>query len=323
MTLPLHPSFVTPLNGDLAPLVAAEVERWGKLAGDGRPNRHQVAIGRARGTLSLSEDWIELDFPAPRRRPRRPDRLLLANAGLPGNARYVARDARSIRLRGDVPLTGVGLHDAGGVADLLRFSLAGLAKVLDPRPPQVRPPGANGSTPELAALCQEAGWAFTPRSEGQIQVDLDVSDNGFFQAEVTRHDGVVVLRVDPLHGEPPSDSIVRRAVAALLLTVSGSVRMVSAVAEQAAKGTSAATPGLRVALPAHAPAGVLGHALAALSSGCSLAGRESRALAEDPALAKAYLEVRHPRLLPRAGSGRDGRPRRSARSAGGRADAQP
>lgn len=57
--------------------------------------------------------------------------------------------------------------------------------------------------------------------------------------------------------------------------------------------------GFEVQLPGTITVATFVHGLSALSVACGLCGREVRALAHDPELARLYLEIRHRRLMPK------------------------
>lgn len=280
---------------------ASREERWG------------VTIGRRRGNAYLAADWLVFDFPP--RRGRKASHLLARNAGLTGNAKHVLQ-GDSVRLRAEVPQDepatlgvdelGVLVTRAGeGLSFALGIDSAGSMAAAAPDAvctDEDASPQQNH--PSLSELCAEAGWTFSERSQDRIQVDLQVSDDAFYQASLERRADGLRLSVDPNRGDPPTDAIARLAVATLLLSITGSIRMVSAVSrtpDADANPDPDAEPALllQVDLPATPSWVVLAHGLSALSIACDLGSREVRALAEDSGLARSYLETCHPRSLPR------------------------
>lgn len=285
--------------------VAAELDRWAITSGD------------RQGTALFSDHWFVIDFPPGRGRPRRPVRLVAQNTQLPGNAKHVLHDG-SVRIRAEIPLDEPGVQDSDELEALVRQSVVGVSLALAADRKSDRtdvPPGArldlSVDSPvteqrvSLAELCTDAGWSFSERSEDRISVDLDVAENSYYKASVDHGPESIRISVNPNRGDPATETISHQAIAALMLSVSGAVRMVSAISSR-----STGKPGkshdtfFRIVLPSTTSSSTFAHSLSALSVACEICGAEVRALAEDPGLARAFLEVCHPRALPSAKQGK-------------------
>lgn len=276
----------------------------------GEDNRWEMTIGGRRGIAVLADLWFVIDFPNRPGRPRRPIGLLAQNAQLPGNAKLVL-DGGSVRVRAEIPLDEPAVQDSDELEALVMRSIMGVSVALGADMGGAPPKAVLGGTAVaeqlagLPKLCAEAGWSFSERSEGRISVDLDVADGAFYQASVEHQPSGIYISVNPNRGEPPDEEISRLAVATLMLSVSGSVRMVSAISRRSnGKPESGHHAFFQVRLPATTSGATLAHSLSALSVACDLCGREVRALAEDPELARAFLELCHPRSLPGRRPGR-------------------
>jgi len=266
----------------------------------------QLSTAGRTGTARIDEGWLVVDFPPPRGRAPSPLRTLERNAELTGNAKHVLLDDGVIRLRAEVPLDEANGCGAAGTARQVRDAAAGLASALGASNAATAcsadAPGEAGSDSEApssdpGALCSEADWSYNERASGCFHVDLDVPGGAFHQAAVRRDGERIVQRLELI----AEDTVAREgaagvAIAALLLRVSGVVRMARAASWRADRGRAW---GFEVQLPGTTTVGAFVHGLAALSVACGLSGREVRALAEDPALARHYLEIRHRRLVPK------------------------
>lgn len=291
-----------------AALAAAGIDDHGMtMTGDG--SRWEMTSGDRRGTALLSGFWFIIDFPPGRGRPQRPIRLLEQNAQLPGNAKHVLAGG-SARTRAEIPLDATGFQTVEELEALVRRSIVGVAVALGAEPDGAGPTAVPDPAAEtvkaapqaiLTGLCADSGWSFSERSENSISVDLEVADSAHYRASVEPSPGGIHLSVNPNRGEPPAEETSRKAVAALMLSVAGSVRMVSAFSRPSnGKGERGHDTFFRVELPPTASSSTFAHSLSALSVACELCGREVRALAEDSDLARAFLEISHPRSLPSA-----------------------
>ncbi len=279
-------------------LVEAELARFGEIAVSRRLGRWGTTIAKKRGTAAIDAGWLLLDFSPSRGRARSPEVLLERNAALHWNAKYVLSPAGTVRLRSEIPLEGIPIEGPPGLALYIRTSLGGLGHALGARaaPPSHAPRRAGVAPPALSALCSAAGWPFSERANGRVYVDLEVPDGAVYQTSAERRENRIELWADPSRGEQPCDETSRLAVAALLLSAAGVVRLTSAVSR---RSNSAHGPdcelGFRAVLPASASAILLAHALSSLSVALEICGREIRALSADSELARMFLEVRHPR----------------------------
>lgn len=273
-------------------------------------DRWQLCLGTdvdLQATARLDEGWLLFDAPLPGS-PLHTQRiwdLLRWNTTLLGGAKFAVSarsdhigppdgppsEAALLRVRAELPLgrdidlrtrigeTCSGLESAG--ARLLRGPTAIAVPWRDKQGN-----GAGGT--DLRRLCSEAGWPFTERSDGRLAVDLDIP-GGFHQAIVEETmSGAHLLRVSVgLGAGNTSPALLSQlALGVFLLRANAVVRMARAVAE-AVDGRM--TTRFEVEF-AHAPgAEELGHALAALSVACRLCGREANVLAQDEAVAGAYL----------------------------------
>ena len=224
----------------------------------------------------------------------------------------------SIRLRVDVPVRGVPIRGPLGIETPIREAVAALAHAggvgvgegrgvgaLLPLAPTVCEPSGVASRvaverADLARLCGESGWPYAQRSGGSVSVDLEVSGHAFYQAIVSHQPSDRIrLRVDLVRGgEVASAGQHKLAVAVLLLSVNGVVRMARGVVRQKEQRFSA---GFEASLSSRPSLAEFVHALSALSIACDTCGREVEALMEDAALARSFLEIRR---LDRLVSGR-------------------
>ncbi|MGD2151941.1 MAG: hypothetical protein PVG79_01655 [Gemmatimonadales bacterium] len=262
----------------------------------------QLSIAGRRGTARIDEGWLVLDFPPPRGRAPSPLRALESNAELRGNAKHVLLDEGTMRLRAEVSLDEANGCGAAGTARQVRDAVAGLASALGASNAGTASPGQAGSESEASssdpgALCREAAWSYNERASGCLHVDLDVPGGAFYQAAVRRDGERIVQRLELIAEEAAAcEGVAGAAIAALLLRVSGVVRMARATSWRSDRGRAW---GFEVQLPGTTTVGAFVHGLAALSVACGLSGREVRALANDPVLARHYLEIRHRRLVPK------------------------
>ncbi len=291
-----HPSFLFQ-EDELTALIAGELGCYGRLRPDVGPQRWLFSLSRRKGIALIRDGWIVIEF-QPRGRPPAPQRLLERNLNLTGNAKYRLCDAGVVRLVAEIPVDGVPLHGLSGFGQHIREAVVGLAAALGaalPKLPEDITEVSDAHAVSVAELCTESGWAFDDRGDGQICVALECAGDAFYQASVELHPGRIVLGVTPFRGvAAPASESSRLAVAALFLSISGSVRMARAVAWPSDHGP---VPGFQVDLPVTTSAAALGHGLASLSVACDEGGQEAIALADDSSLAEAYLEIRHPQLL--------------------------
>jgi hypothetical protein len=137
----------------------------------------------------------------------------------------------------------------------------------------------------LATLLRDLPWSFVERSPRRAIVDLDVPDR-FSQASVETSDGL--WRAFVRLPAPATSASTRQALALMLLTLTGALRLVRACAVSAERTE---VPTLEVSQPGPATGTALHHALSSLSVGVREVGAEARALNCD-AVAEAYLTAR-------------------------------
>jgi hypothetical protein len=305
MTVPLASPRPFPEDGEeLAVTVTKALSACGLGVQATGSTEWQLSIAGRRGSARVDDGWLVLEFPPPRGRAPSLFCLLERNVELRGGARYVLLADGSLHLRAEVPVKEPTGRGTAGVAEQVRAAIAGLASGASS--------SGNSSADEAAGdggaadcapssdpgtLCAEVGWPHSERSSGRVHVDLDVPGGAFYQAVVGRAAGCIVQRAELFtEGGTGTESLARLAIAALLLSTSGAVRMARAASWNSDVG---ATWGFEVQLPGTTTVGDFGHGLSALSVACGLCGREVRALACDPALARRYIEFRHRRLMPK------------------------
>jgi hypothetical protein len=148
-------------------------------------------------------------------------------------------------------------------------------------PPEA--PDLSGAT-HLAELCAEAGWPATLRSSGEAIVAIE-GRHATYQARLALAADRSLHAVVTFDDARPGTPLGRAAMAALLLRLSATVRLVKGAV---VRHGDEVHPGIAAACVPPRTAADIGRVLGALTVGCALAGREVRALA-DEGLARAYL----------------------------------
>ena len=263
------------------------------------------------GVVQRENDWLLFEAPLGRGgrqlTARRLGQMLRDNAGLAGGAKCgLGEDPRQVTLSAEIPWDADAEGDLGGRIGQVcagfrqaahRYA-EGKARAADPQandepadePADDHPadPAAAGPATDLdlAGLCEQAGWPYTRRANGQVTVPLEIRD-AFHQALHSREGAVNRLSI-PLAHPPSGRRTCRKAIEVLLLSACRLVRMARAVASAADGG-----PEYRweVALGEEPGPEELRHALSALSVACRLTAREVQALEEEH-LAEEYLRVR-------------------------------
>ncbi len=304
-----------PANGadDLENVVGAALGAYGVPLK--RSGQWRLALPKRKGTARIDNHWLVLELRLRRRRKLAPFALLERNAELRGNAKHVMLGDASIRLRVDVPVRGVPIRGPLGIATPIREAVAALAHAgsvgvgedrgggrgggggaLLPLAPTVCEPSGLASSvaverADLTRLCGESGWPYEQRSGESVSVDLEVSGRAFYQAIVSHQPSDRIrLRVDLVRGgEVAGAEQHKLAVAVLLLSVNGVVRMARGVIRQMDQRFSA---GFEASLSRRPSLAEFVHALSALSIACDMCGREVEALMEDAELARSFLEIR-------------------------------
>jgi len=152
---------------------------------------------------------------------------------------------------------------------------AGTNPVLDP-------------APALQEVLAETGWPFTVRPDGSCMVELS-SRNDFYQTLVkTEPDGSRRAGVELAAWETPAPAS-GDALAVLLLTAAGVIRMVRPVMENPG---GRITAGFEIRLAPDALPSLMARSFSSLSVACRFCGREAAAL-NNQRIAEEYLAVRH------------------------------
>jgi hypothetical protein len=212
-----------------------------------------------------------------------PWEALLRNAELTGPAKLVLPPGgRDLEIRAELPV-----EDGVDVDAVLRQARDSLTRAAGSETPLGTDNAAIDLGPaDLHVLAAEAGWLFTWRSSGRIAVELDVPGQ-FHRAIVEPRAAGCRARAALAVAAAPSAGP-RLALAVLLLTVTGVVRMARAGATELDGDTTVFVEADLVERPS---AWEFHHALSALTVACRMAGREAKALV-DERVAGAYLAAR-------------------------------
>lgn len=249
----------------------------------------EAAISTARAfappvSAFADDEWITLAV----RMPCGPGALspwqaLLVNAGIAGPVKLVlAAGGLDLEARVEIP-TEDGVDPGARVRQACE-SLRRLASG-GPADTATCTDAASGAL-DLPSLATDAGWPFVLRSSGRLAIDLAVSGQ-FHQALVEPRAAGCRVRASLVVVVGPSARS-RFALGALLLTVTGLVRMVRAGAVEQPGETMVF---VETDLAKRPTAPELHHALCALAVACRMAGRETKALL-DERIASAYLAAR-------------------------------
>jgi hypothetical protein len=247
-----------------------------------RGHKRQAASAR------VADDWLHLRLPIEQViEVDRIEEFLTWNGQLEGPSKFCLED-RQLCLAAEIPIS-----DEIPFLPRLEAALQGVDQGLRmlnrPEASPVaasEPASAPGTAIDLAALCREAGWPHVVRPSGELAIELDVP-RSFHQAILRagpeqRLD--LTVEIGSLHNLTPSS---RRAVAVLLLSAAGVVRLARPAAAADAKRSML----WQVSLTPDVTAAELGHGLAALSVACRQCAREVKLL-EDESIANDYLRVR-------------------------------
>lgn len=260
------------------------------------------------GTARIDDGWLVLDAPLSSRRrrralrPQRLWRLLEWNGRLAGLAKFALLPRTGcLHLRAEIPLDdgadAPGARSAAACAAEVRRACDGWRaaaaryrrKRIDPAPPHLGDDAA--ATCELAVLCRQSGWAFDERGDGRLSVALDLADRSQRALLDRRPDGSLAAQAEIL-AAPALPPAARDALALLLITACGVVRMARAAVEETGDdGDRRTAARLEANLAPPASPAALSEALSALSVAAGLCGREARAL-QDERLAREYLAAR-------------------------------
>ncbi|MCP4896931.1 MAG: hypothetical protein GY906_08140 [bacterium] len=243
--------------------------------------------------LRVDDGWLRLDTAPPGpTQGHDPWRLVCLNRQLHGTAKlaYPSQCAQ-VRLRSEIPL-----DDDVDVAHLLIDALLGIEAGYNALS------GATGAAPagadsdhtipdsreDVAQLCVTAGWPV--RAKGDRTWSTTLACTRTYQQATLFDEGNsgVLVRTDLLHCGELSE-LCRHALGSVLLSASGSLRMVRA---SVASGEEESVVGFEVRIPESCSGAELIHALAALSVAGDLCSAEVALLAQSETIAHEYLDLR-------------------------------
>lgn len=247
-------------------------------------------------TVRYGKPWLSLDAPLAEGTEEgfAPWALLGRQAALPRGARYALRSGPAAHLVAESPVVTEDrmeprIHELCRAAQLEAERRHGVTADA----PERRETPATVSEEDIASftlLCEETGWACVRRGDaGSLAVPLDgLAPNMAATLESDAADGLRLwapLRAAP---EAPDDETSRRALAVLLLTVSGRTRLARPEIREAEGGAD-----VGFTAPLWTPLNVeeVAYALGAIQNACRLCFREGGALT-DARIAERYLAMR-------------------------------
>jgi hypothetical protein len=218
--------------------------------------------------------------------------LLLRNGELSGAAKLVrATDRVLVHAATELPLDADGEASGNGLAAQVCRAIDDLKDATRTHPrgrhSAATRQGAAGEAADLPALCAASGWAFNPRGEGVVAVQLETA-HGYAQALLEWDDGLLAT-VDLHRTERSLPASSRDGVAIMLLQLGGLVRAVRPAAFAEA-GRDVLV--LQAYLGTGATAGQLDRVLAALSVAAGMCHREAALLCEEE-VCNRYLLAGH------------------------------
>jgi hypothetical protein len=242
------------------------------------------------------EHWLHLDAPLRCDAAQGLDawQLLKLNRGLGGLSKLALLQPghTPLRVRSEIPLDEdvdlqrrvgeacAGLKSAAGrLHGEEKEELTRIDSLATAEGPKEEQGGA-----ELGALCAEAGWKFTERTQGKLAVELETR-TGFYQAIMEESAGGAVSVAVEVASDDVLGENSRRAIGMLLLRASAEVRMARAVVRDKGEGSAARFETLFQTRPCAAE---VNHALSALAVACGLCGEAAEAM-RDEAVAGNYL----------------------------------
>jgi hypothetical protein len=300
------------IGDETSDAVSAALNRTANRSAPAGRNRWRVSYRARRGfegCASLIDDWLVLEAAAGRRalpggdRRRQLCRLLERNAELDGgSARWILARDGSIRVRAEIPDVRALSQRPESLERRLGAGIRDIAAALDrakraavPETTEISPAGGD-SVAGLEALCREAGWNTVGHVGGGLKLELKGGEPR--QAVAVAFGKNVVLAVEVLtHDDQQVPEHGHHAIASLMLRAAGAVRLAKPV-----RRVSQSSSGLEfnVALPEDPSPPEVSAALASLSVAADLVGDIPEMLADDPILARIYLEYRFPvRGLPK------------------------
>jgi hypothetical protein len=274
-------------------------QQWGQIQGGHTGARWDLRSNNVPDLLLHAhafEDWllIHADACGPVENLA-PWEALIWNGRIDGAARlFFKLPEQMIGVRAEIPLV-----DEGGIVPDLVATLAGFEQAASlVQDPSSRETNAESqpnheesdqeSGPTTAQFLVETGWPFTERARGSYMVELE-NKGDFYQALVeTRPDGSHMTSVE-LVARDTFECVSREALALLLLTASGVIRMVRPVVEDF---NGRITARFEIQFSAGADAAFLDRVLSSLSVACRLCGREAAVL-NNLRVAGKYLAVRN------------------------------
>ena len=204
-------------------------------------------------------------------------RCLLANAALADGLRWVIDHSRDLKLRADVPLFAEMATE-----DQVRAVVRTFERAWKNESAAVIAAAAEDTSP-VVALCEEAGWPCVRRASGRLTVALEVNP----PVQATLAAVGTGLRVNAEVADLADYSLTsRKAVAALALELTSSIRLVRASAD-----AQSGKLWFEIGWPTRPDATELHAGLAALSAARRAAG-DSFAVLQHEQLAQDYLTVR-------------------------------
>ncbi|MCX6901642.1 MAG: hypothetical protein NT105_23425 [Verrucomicrobia bacterium] len=213
--------------------------------------------------------------------------LLRWNGILAGNVKFALNAERNAVLRAELPVDAGGdlarrLNQVcdGFIAARARYRGEVVETCLNGR-------AASPPTLDLKQLCKEAGWPFAERSSGVLTVELEATHGVHHALMETKQERTTVsVVVTAMDSEDPD---CRRAVAELLLTTCGIVRLARAAAIERDNTILAEMEVVFADAPAPFE---LSATLGSLSVACNLCAAEAMLLASDKDAASEFLTIR-------------------------------
>jgi hypothetical protein len=246
-----------------------------------------------RGWLSI---WMSLRGGAPE--PTAADLLALlsANAQLAGAAKFVLDAAGGLAVRAEIRADD--RIDLAVLADRVKQTCLGIQQAQQwlgegnvTAPAAVDAGAAQASadcTSRMAAICRDLGWPCLDRAAGQIAVELEVREGGYYATFEPAADGGTRLVVDLPAEAGELSATSRLAQCTLMLCAGRKARMARPAATVLGEHVAWRW---EVRLGPHVQSVELNHALCALSVACRQTGQELAMLCDDLA-ATTFLMLR-------------------------------
>ena len=294
-------------NEDAVVAALARAEGDVVHAGPCRWHLTDVCKRRAPALVTLEGDWLLVARPVGGAKLTRLThtsewvgwRALDARMALPEGVRPVIADKDSrLWIQGERPLSRSGANDPDRLARWIQAAARADAAI-EKSVPDVARPEPNAKTAqecpesqhlELAALCEAGGWTVTQQGGAAATViELRARDSDVCYAAVFNEGAGARVRLSLTSADDAAANSACRVAAALaLLRVAASVRMVraSATCDEDALGAA-----LEVGLDPPVDETLMSHALSALAVAHQQISNELEVLANDAAIARAYLHA--------------------------------